>query len=275
MSEPPLLVIEPGRAQKDYWRDLWRHRELLYFLVWRDVLVRYKQTTIGVAWAVLRPLVTMVIFTLVFGKLARLPSGHAPYAIMVFAGLLPWQLFSAAFADMGGSIVGNSGLISKVYFPRLVVPTSVLIVALVDFLFASLILIGLMLWYGYIPDWRVATLPLFILLGVGAVIGPGLWVASLMVKYRDFRYVLPFIVQVGMYISPVGFSSSVIPERYRLLYSINPMVGVIDGFRWALLRGDVGLNASGIALSAILSGVLLILGLRFFRRSERTFVDLI
>ena len=234
MSQTEITVIEPGGLQRDYWKDVWRHRELLYFLAWRDVLVRYKQTSIGVAWSVIRPFMTMVIFTVVFGKLAKLPSGVTPYAIMVFAGILPWQLFSTAFADMGNSLIVNAGVISKIYFPRLMVPVGVLVVALVDFLVASLILAGLMMWYGYMPDWRIITLPLFIILGLFAVIGPGLWVAAVMVKYRDFRYVVPFIVQLGMYASPVGFSSSIVPERYRLLYSLNPMVGVIDGFRWAL-----------------------------------------
>ena len=221
-------IIEPGRGERDYWRDLWRHREILYFLAWRDVIVRYKQTSVGVAWGLIRPFVTMVVFTVVFGRLAKLPSGDVPYAIMVFAGLLPWQLFSTAFSDMGGSLVTNAAVISKVYFPRLIVPIGVIVVGLVDFLIASLIMVGLMFWFGYSPDWRILTLPFFILLGIVAVIGPGLWMAALTVRYRDFRFVVPFIVQFGMYLSPVGFSSSIIPEQYRLLYSLNPMVGVIE-----------------------------------------------
>ena len=272
---PQTIVIEPARLERDYWRDVWRHRELLYFLAWRDVVVRYKQTSIGVAWALLRPFIAMVAFTVIFGKLARLPSGQAPYAIMVFAALLPWQLFAAALSDMGISVVNNAGVVSKVYFPRIIVPLSVVLVGLVDFAVASTIFIGLMIWYQYIPDWRVITLPLFLILGIITVIGPGLWIASLTVKYRDFRYIVPFILQVGVYVSPVGFSSVVIPENFRLLYSLNPMVGVIDGFRWALLRGDGGLYLPGLILSSLLAILMLVGGIIFFRRTERTFADII
>lgn len=270
-----VTVIEPGRLERNYWHDLWRHRELLFFLAWRDILVRYKQTSIGLAWAVLRPLVTMVVFTVIFGKLAKLPSGEAPYAVMVLAALLPWQLFATAFADMATSLVSNANMISKVYFPRMIVPLSVVAVGLMDFAVAAAILAALMAWYGYLPDWRIVALPAFMLLGVLAVVGPGLWIAALTVRYRDFRYVVPFIVQLGLYVSPVGFMSSVIPEQYRLLYSLNPMVGVIDGFRWSLLRGDGGLYLPGIAASAGLSVLMLIAGVRFFRRTEQTFADVI
>lgn len=270
-----LIVIESAQLERHYWRDFWRHRELLYFLAWRDVVVRYKQTSVGVAWALVRPLIAMIVFTVLFGKLAKLPSGEAPYAIMVFAALLPWQLFASAFSDMGISVVNNAGVISKVYFPRMIVPLSVILVALVDFAVASTIFVGLMIWYQYLPDWRVITLPLFVLLAVMTVIGPGFWIASLTVKYRDFRYIVPFIVQLGMYISPVGFNSAVIPEHFRLLYSLNPMVGVIDGFRWALLRGDGGLYVPGLLLSAVLATLMLVGGIIFFRRAEQTFADII
>jgi lipopolysaccharide transport system permease protein len=268
-------VIEAGGVGRGYWKELWRHRELLYFLAWRDVIVRYKQTTIGVAWAFIKPFVTMVIFSIVFGKLANLPSGNVPYPVLVFAALLPWQLFSGAFADMGASLVTNAGVVSKIYFPRIIIPLSVIAVALLDFALGALIYIGLMLWYGVYPDWRVTTLPLFMALGILAILGPGLLIAALTVKYRDTRYVIPFIVQIGLYASPVGFSSSLIPEHYRLLYSLNPMVGVIDGFRWALLQGGDGLFLPGVAISLVLSVLMLIAGLRFFRRSEQTFADVI
>lgn len=270
-----ITVIEAGRLGRNYWNELLRHRELLFFLAWRDLLVRYKQTSIGVAWALLRPLVTMVVFAVIFGKLAKLPSGGVPYPIMVLAALLPWQLFSTAFADMATSLVTNSNMISKVYFPRMIVPLSVIAVGLMDFAVSAAILAILMAWYGYAPDWRIALLPVFLVLGVLAVLGPGLLIGALTVKYRDFRFVVPFIVQLGLYVSPVGFSSSVVPEPYRLLYSLNPMVGVIDGFRWSLLRGDGGLFLPAVALSAILSTTLLIVGIWFFRRTERTFADLI
>lgn len=270
-----VTVIESGRLERNYWNDLWRHRELLFFLAWRDILVRYKQTLIGVTWALLKPLVTMVVFTIIFGKLAKLPSGAVPYPVMVLVALLPWQLFSTAFGEMATSLVTNSSMVSKVYFPRMIVPLGVIAVGFVDFLMASGILVALMLWYGYLPDWRVVTLPLFIMLGVLAVMGPGLWIAALTVRYRDFRYVVPFIVQLGLYVSPVGFNSSLIPDQYRLLYALNPMVGVIDGFRWALLRGDEGLYLPSVALSGVLSVLMLAGGVRFFRRTEQTFADVI
>jgi lipopolysaccharide transport system permease protein len=269
------IVIEAGVLGRDYWRELWRHRELLYFLAWRDVIVRYKQTAIGVAWAFIKPFITMVIFSIIFGKLANLPSGNVPYAILVFAALLPWLLFSTAFAEMGNSLVANAGVISKIYFPRIIIPLSVIAVALVDFALSALIYVGLMLWYAFYPDWRVITLPLFMALGILAILGPGLLLAALTAKYRDTRYVIPFIVQIGLYASPVGFSSALIPEHYRLLYSLNPMVGVIDGFRWALLQGGDGLFLPGVAISLVLSILMLVAGLRFFRRSERTFADVI
>ena len=271
----PTYVIEAGRTERHYWTDLWRYRELFGFLVWRDILVRYKQTVIGVAWALLRPVLAIVVFTIVFGKLAGLPSDGVPYAIMVCAGLLPWQFFASAFAEAGGSLVGNAGIISKVYFPRLVIPASAVIVGLVDFAISLVILAGLMVWYGYAPDWRVATLPLFVLIAFAAALGAGLWIGALNVRYRDFRFVIPFIVQFGLFISPVGFSSSIVPERWRLAYSLNPLVGVIDGFRWATLGGNASLYWPGFLLSAVLVAALLASGIWYFRRTERTFADVI
>src|SRR5574340_418234 len=249
MGADSVLVIEAGRAERHYWRDLWRYRELFYFLAWRDILVRYKQTTLGIVWAVGRPMITMLVFTLVFSKLAKLPSEGAPYPILVFAALLPWQFFSSAFSGAGDSLISNAGMISKVYFPRLVIPASALIVSFVDFLFSCVILVGLMIWYGFAPNFRMLTLPLFTLVAFAAAMGAGLWIAALNVKYRDFRIIVPFVVQVGLYISPIGFSSTIVPEQWRLLYSINPMVGVIDGFRWSILGGNTQLYWPGFLLS--------------------------
>lgn len=277
MAQPaePELIIEAGRTERQYWRDLWRYRELFYFLAWRDILVRYKQTAIGVAWALIRPFLTMVVFTIVFGKLARLPSEGVPYPILVFAAMLPWQFFASALSESSNSLIVNANLISKVYFPRLVIPASAVIVSFVDFLISGLILLGLMAWYNFVPSWRILTLPFFIVIAFAAAIGGGLWLAALNVKYRDFRYVVPFLVQFGLYISPVGFSSSIVPEQWRLLYSLNPMVGVIDGFRWAILGGTSTLYLPGFLLSLALVGVLLISSLWFFRKVERTFADVI
>ena len=269
------LIIEAGRIERQYWKDLWNYRELFYFLAWRDILVRYKQTVIGILWALLRPLLIMVVFTVVFGKLAKLPSEGVPYPILVFAAMLPWQFFANAFSESSNSLIGNANLISKVYFPRLVIPTSSVIVSFVDFLISGIILIGLMLWYNFWPSWRLIALPALIVVAFAAAMGAGLWIAALNVKYRDFRYIVPFIVQFGLYISPVGFSSSVVPEQYRLLYSINPMVGVIDGFRWAILGSDVPFYLPGFLLSTGLVALLLMGGLWFFRKTERTFADII
>ena len=270
-----VLVIEAGRTELHYWKDLWRYRHLFYFLAWRDILVRYKQTVIGLAWALIRPILTMVVFVIVFGKLAKLPSDGVPYPILVFAALLPWQFFSNAFTEAANSLISNSHMISKVYFPRLVVPISAVIVSFVDFLISGTILVGLMLWYGFAPDWRIITLPLFTIIAFAAAMGTGLWIAALNVKYRDFRYIIPFVVQIGLYVSPVGFSSSIIPENWRLLYSINPMVGVIDGFRWAILRGNIQLYWPGFLLSFTLVLVILVTGIMYFRKTEKTFADVI
>lgn len=275
-SQHSVLVLEPGRAEKHYWADLWRYRELFLILAWRDVSVRYKQTIIGVIWAVLRPFLTMVVFTVIFGKLARLPSdGTTPYALMVFAGMLPWYLFSSSMTDASNSIVGNSGLISKVYFPRLIIPASTLVTALIDFIISFAILVGLMVWYRFVPNWQILFLPLFIVLALLASLGPGLWITALNVKYRDFRYVIPFIMQFGLYVSPVGFSSTVVPRQWRLLYNLNPMVGVIDGFRWCVLGGQSPIFWSGFGLSLTIVAFFIWLGVSRFRKMEKTFADLI
>jgi lipopolysaccharide transport system permease protein len=270
------LTIEAGRTENEYWKDLWRYRELFYFLAWRDILVRYKQTTIGIAWAIIRPFLTMVVFTIVFGNLAKLPSEEGvPYPILVYSAMLPWQFFSSALSECSNSLIANSNMISKVYFPRLIVPTSAVIVSFVDFLISGIILIALMVWFHFLPDWRILTLPFFILIAFAAAIGGGLWLAALTVEYRDFRYIVPFIVQFGLYISPVGFKSSIVPEQWRLLYSLNPMVSVIDGFRWAILGGDSKLYWPGFTLSLCLVILLFISGIWYFRKTERTFADVI
>jgi lipopolysaccharide transport system permease protein len=270
------LVIEAGRAERQYWFDLWRYRELFHILAWRDLAVRYKQTVIGVAWALIRPVLMMVVFTMVFGKLAKLPSvGTAPYAIMVFAAMLPWQFFSTALSESSNSLISNANLISKIYFPRLIVPAASVITSFVDFLISFSILVAMMAWFNYWPDWRILSLPLFMALAFGVAIGAGLWLCALNVEYRDFRYIVPFIVQFGLYISPVGFRSSIVPEQWRLLYSLNPMVGVIDGFRWAILKGDAALNWPGLLISIALTVFLCITGAWYFRKMERTFADVI
>ena len=270
------LIIEAGRSERQYWRDLWQYRELFYFLAWRDILVRYKQTFIGIAWALLRPFLTMLVFTFVFGKLARLPSdGAAPYPILVFAAVLPWQFFASSLAEASNSLIDNANLISKVYFPRLIVPTSAVIVSFVDFLLSGMILLGLMAWYNFLPSWRILTLPLFILMAFATSMGGGLWLSALNVQFRDFRYIVPFIIQFGLYISPVGFSSNIVPEKWRWLYSLNPMVGVIDGFRWAIIGGDASIYWPGFLLSLALVVLLLVSGIWYFRRLERNFADII
>ena len=271
-----ITVLEPGRAERNYWRDLWHYRELFAILAWRDVSVRYKQTVVGVAWALIRPFLTMVVFTVVFGKLAKLPSdGSAPYPIMVFAGMLPWFLFSSILSEGSGSLIGNANLISKVYFPRLLIPSASAAVALVDFIVNLAMLAVLMLWFSYAPGWRVALLPAFVVLAVLASLGPALWITALNVKYRDFRYIIPFIVQFGLYVSPVGFSSSVIPDKWRFWYSLNPVVGVIDGFRWCLLGGQTPLYMPGFLASLAVVAFFLWFGIRYFRATERTFADMV
>ena len=271
-----VLILESGRAERNYWSDLWHYRELFAILAWRDVAVRYKQTVIGVAWAVVRPLLTMVIFTIVFGRLAKLPTdGTAPYPLLVFAGMLPWFLFSSILNDASNSLVGNANLISKVYFPRLIVPASAGIVALVDFSINLLMLFGMMAWYRFLPNWQIVLLPAFIALAVLASLGPALYITALNVKYRDFRFIIPFLVQFGLYVSPVGFSSAVVPDEWRLWYSLNPVVGVIDGFRWCLLGGASPLYLPGFLVSLGVVAFFLWLGIRYFRQTERTFADLV
>ena len=273
MSE---IIIEPGRTEKNYWADLWRYRELFLILAWRDLSVRYKQTIIGILWAILRPSLTMVVFTVIFNRIAKLPSdGSAPYALMVFAAMLPWSLFSSSLTESSNSLIDNANLIGKVYFPRLIMPAATLITAFVDFLISFTILIGMMIYYQFAPGWHILLLPFFIILALLASLGPGLWITSLNVKYRDFRYVIPFVVQFGLYVSPVGFSSKVVPEQWRLLYSLNPMVGVIDGFRCCILGGESPIYLPGFLLSLAIITFLLWLGVSRFRKMEKTFADLI
>ncbi len=279
-SESFDLWIEAGHTEKHYWVDLWRYRELLYILAWRDVAVRYKQTVAGAAWALLQPLVSMLVMTVIFGTIAGLPSeGNAPYAIMVFAAILPWQFFANALSSTSQSVVNNAQLISKIYFPRLIIPISSVLVSLIDFAVSLTILAGLMAWYRFVPSWRLVTLPLFVILGIVAALGPGLIITALTVRYRDFRIIIPFIVQFGMYMSPVAYSTTVVRsklgETLFLLYSANPMVGVIDGFRWAILGGTGNLYLPGFILSIALSFLLLLIGVRYFRKTERVFADVI
>lgn len=269
------LTIEAGHAERQYWKDLWRYRELFLILTWRDVAVQYKQTVVGILWAVLRPLLTMAAFTIVFSKIAKLPAeGGAPYALMVFAAMLPWQLFATSLAATANSLVANSNLVSKVYFPRVIVPTATLGVAIVDFAISFVLLCGMMCWYLYLPPIQVLmVLPLTLLAGLVAL-GPGLILCALNVTYRDFRIIVPFITQFGLYISPVGFSSSIVPEKWHLLYECNPMVGVIDGFRWAIL-GTTDFPGRALLISSVCALVFLLLGIKIFRRTERTFADVI
>jgi lipopolysaccharide transport system permease protein len=273
---PQELIIEPGRADRQYWRDIWRYRELFYFLSWRDILVRYKQTVIGIAWAVVKPLLTTVVFSFVFGRIAKLPpDGSAPYSVMVFAAMMPWQFVATSLTECSNSLIGNANLISKIYFPRLIIPAGSVITSFVDFLISAGLLVLMMAWFRWWPDFRLLSIPLFIALAFAASAGPGLWLAALNVKYRDFRYVVPFLVQTGLYVSPVGFSSKIVPERWRLLYSLNPMVGVIDGFRWAILRGETPFYWPGVGLSLAVTFLLLVSGIWYFRRVERSFADVI
>jgi len=270
------IIIESGRAEKNYWRDLWRYRELFYFLAWRDILVRYKQTVIGVAWAVVRPILTTVVFTVVFSRIAKLPApGHTPYPLMVMAAMLPWQFFSTSLSECSNSLISNANLISKIYFPRLIVPAGSVITSFVDFLITLGLMGAMMIWYRFAPDWRLFLLPAFIILAFGASFGIGLWLCALNVEYRDFRFVVPFIVQFGLYVSPVGFSISYVPAKWRLLYSLNPMVGVIDGFRWALLRGEPPLSFSTLGTSIFVTLIICAGGIWYFRKMERTFADVI
>jgi len=270
------IEIVPGKGIKQYWYDLWRYRELFYFLAWRDILVRYKQTVIGIAWSIIRPILTMIVFTIIFGKLAKFPSEGVPYAILVYTATLPWELFSSALIESSNSLIFNANLLSKVYFPRLIVPVSSVMVSVVDFFISFGILIILMIWYQFTPNLsKMIILPFFLFLAFVTSIGFGLWFAALNVKYRDFRYIVPFIVHFGLYISPVGFSSNIVPEKWRLIYSLNPMVGVIDGFRWAILGNNTHFYLPGFLLSNVLILFVFLSGIIYFRRTERTFADII
>lgn len=279
MPHSDEIVIEAGKAEGRYWRDLWRFRELLYIFAWRDLVVRYKQTALGIAWALIQPLAQMLVMVFVFGYLAKLPSeGGAPYALMVFAAMLPWQFFASSISSTSMSVVSNSNLVSKVYFPRMILPAAAMLTSLVDLLVAFSILVGLMFWYGFTPTLRLLSLPLFVLLAMLVAIGPGLWISALNANYRDFRHLIPFMVQFGLYLSPVGFSSALVRETFGegafLLYSLNPMVGVIEGFRWAIL-GVGQLHAVAVSLSVTLSLCILMLGAQYFRRMERSFADVV
>ena len=271
-----VTILEPGRAQQDYWRDLWRYRELFTILAWRDLTLRYKQTVIGIAWGIIRPLATVAVFTIVFNRVARLQSdGAVPYALMVFAGMLPWTLLSNILGQASGSLLNSANLIGKIYFPRLILPAATVAVVLVDSGVALLLLIAMMVWFGIFPDWRIALLPAYVLLAVLAGFGPALWLAAINVKYRDFQYIVGFLLQFGLYVSPVGFSSTAIPEQWRLAYSLNPAVGVIDGFRWCLLRGGAPLYAPALISSVLITGFTLWAGIAYFRKAENSFSDVI
>ncbi len=267
------MVIEAGHAERNYWHDVWRYRELFWFLAWRDILVRYKQTVLGIAWALLQPFLTMLVFVVVFGRIAKLPSHGVPYPVLVFAALLPWQFFSRALSESSMSLITNTNLISKIYFPRLIVPAGSVVVSLVDFLISFVLLAAIMAWYQFWPGARILWLVVLVPIAVLAAIGPGLLISALNVRYRDFRYIVPFIVQLGVYISPVGFSSDVIPERWRLIYSLNPLVGVIDAFRWAITGTPI--YVPSLVISAVSIVLMLLLGVWYFRKTERTFADII
>ena len=269
------LIISAQNEEKNYWRDLWSYRELLYFLAWKDILVRYKQTTVGVAWAFLRPIVTITIFTIISRKVASGSNEEVPAALLVSAGTLVWTLFATAFTDAGNSLVGNASLISKIYFPRLLVPASTLAVGFVDFSIALVLLGVLMVWYQFLPDYRILTLPLFILLALTASLGAGLWMSALTVKYRDFRFIAPFVVQIGFFISPIFYRSDKFTGLERVFYSFNPLVGAIDGFRWAAFRGAIPLYWPGLIISATVSVFLVVTAIIFFRKTEKSFADMI
>jgi len=274
VAELDVLVLTNGVTIKNYWRDIWRHREMLFFLAWRDILVRYKQTVVGASWVLIRPLLTMLVFTVVFGRIANLPSNNMPYSLLVFTGLLPWGFFSSALSDCSNSLVSNAHLLSKVYFPRLIVPASTLLVGLVDFAISCSLLVVLIFWYGYFPTWKILLFPVFTVLTAVCAFGLGLWAAALTVRYRDFRHLVPFFLQLGVYASPVGYATNLIPEKWRVIYYLNPMVGIIDGFRWSIL-GEENIYWTGVLFAVCFSALVLVTGLRFFRKSEATFADVI
>ena len=265
------IVFEAGSTDRHYWKNIWQHRELLIFLAWRDLLIRYKQTFVGVSWVLIRPLLTMIVFTIVFGRIANLQSNDVPYSLLVFTGLLPWLFFSGALSDCSNSLVGNSALLSKIYFPRLIVPASTLLVAIVDFAISFSLLFLLMLWYGIMPSWHILALPFFVFLTAFIAFGFGIWFAALTVKYRDFRHLVPFLLQLGVYASPVGYSTALIPEKWKILYYLNPMASVIDGFRWSVIGGEI--YWQGMVFCLLISSIALITGLSNFRKSEGRFAD--
>jgi len=275
-AEVPEMVIEAGRIEKQYWRDLWRYRELFCFLAWRDFLVRYKQTVVGVAWAVVRPLLMLSVLTFVFNGVAgvQAPEG-VPYALMVLCGLLPWQFFATSFAESSNSLVANSAMVSKVYFPRIVVPASKLIIGLVDLSISAGLMVLLMLYYRFVPSLNALLLPVFLLMTITAALGAGLWISALMVRFRDFRFIVPFVVQLGFFLSPVGFSMSHKPEWMQNVCAINPMFGIIEGFRWSLIGGSFELSPLRLGMSAVTILLMVVTGLRYFRSTERTFADVI
>lgn len=273
-AQADALVIEAGHGERHYWRDLWRYRELLGFLAWRDIKVRYKQAALGITWVVIQPLVQVALLTFVFGKLAGMPSGDLPYPFLVLAGLLPWQLFATAFSGAGTSLVGNSHLISKVYFPRLIVPMAALAVALVDVLILLLLTLVAAPFFGMALTWRLLLLPMPIMGALLIALGAGLWITALTVKYRDFRIITPFLLQIGLFVTPVGFRTDHLPN-WRDLLALNPLTGVVDGFRWCLLAGQTELHLPGLAISAVVAAALVCTGLWYFRKTERAFADII
>jgi lipopolysaccharide transport system permease protein len=271
----PSFVVTPSRGWSlPQFASLWEYRELLYFLIWRDLKVRYKQTALGILWAVLQPFMTMVAFTIFFGKLGQFPSDGLPYPIFVYTALLPWQLFAGSLAASGNSLVGNRHLITKVYFPRLIVPLSAVFVGLVDFALSFVILLGMMAYYDIYPTAAVLLLPFFVVLAVATALAVGLWLATLNVQYRDVQYTIPFLTQFWLFITPIAYPSSLVPEQWRTLYGLNPMVGVVDGFRWALL-GQTTKPDVAVFLSILITGILLLGGLYYFRRMERSFADVV
>jgi homopolymeric O-antigen transport system permease protein len=270
-------IIEPGRSEKNYWNDIWRYRELFYILSWRDIKVRYRQTTLGILWAIIRPLLTMIILTFVFGEVAGMKNKSAvPYAIVVFAGLLPWQFFSNALSESSNSLIGNERLITKVYFPRMIIPASSVITSLIDFFISFIILLALFIYYRYTPPAEIFAMPLFWIMAFAASFGPGLYLTALNVKYRDFRYIIPFIIQFGLFISPVGFSSNVVPEKWQGLYALNPMTGVIDGFRWCIVKDAPNpLQHYPFYISLAIIILFFWLAIYQFRKMEKNFADLV
>ncbi|MBK6397487.1 MAG: ABC transporter permease [Bacteroidetes bacterium] len=269
------IIIDPNRRRSNFRKDLWNYRGLFYFLSWRDILVRYKQTVLGVLWSIIRPLMTIFVFTIIFGRLAKLPSDGVPYLLLVSAGMIPWQFFANSFTEASNSLIANATMLSKVYFPRIIIPVSSVVVSFIDLLISFAIMIGIYIWYQFVPDWHLIFLPLFILQAIFVSMGLGFLVSALNVRYRDFRYIVPFIVQFGLYISPVGFKTSVVTGDLKYLYALNPMVGVIDGFRWSLLGGNFSLDKSTFAISLIMSVIIFIIGFNYFRKVERNFADII